>query len=30
MLTDERVLGQDEFVKVMLEQTEKKRPHLSL
>lgn len=30
VLTDERVLGQGEFVKVLLEQMEKKRPHLSL
>lgn len=29
-LTDERILGQGEFVKALLEQTEKNRPHLSL
>jgi putative transposase len=30
VLTDERILGQGEFVKVLLEQTEKKRPYLPL
>jgi putative transposase len=30
VLTDDRVLGQGEFVRILLEQKEKKRPHLSL
>jgi putative transposase len=30
VLTDERVLGHGDFVRVLLEQAEKKRPHLPL